>query len=156
MSRLSQWLALSVVILVVCGTIHSQPRNDSSSKYGIIPEAVERVEILYYPERILTRTALTPEMLERQYKYKVEIRDFPASLQRAQLVPVLREASFSPSPSRSYDLRTAVVLFDKSGNRMLSLYFDHSGRNGVVNREPVSTNDVVYRWAKSMTKGFAD
>ena len=155
MSRLSLWSALSVVILVAC-TSHSQPRNDSSSKYGIIPKAVERVEILYYPERILTRAALTPEMLERQYKYKVELRDFPASLQREQLVPMLRVASFSPSPSRSYDLRTAVLLFDESGKRMLSLYFDSSGRNGVVNRESVSTNDVVYRWAKSMMKGFAD
>ena len=156
LSRLSQWSALSVVLLVACSTIYSQPSNDSSSKYGILPEAVERVEILYFPERILVRAGLTPEMLERQYEYKLEIRDFPASLQREQLASMLREASFSPSPSRSYNLRTAVLLFDKSGKRMLSLYFDHRGRNGVVNRESVSTNDVVYRWAKSMMKGFAD
>jgi hypothetical protein len=156
MSRLSQRLALSVVLFLTCSTTRSQPSSEASSKYGIIPEAVERVEILYFPERILTRIGFTPEMLEGKYEFKVEIRDFPASLQREQLVPMLREASFLPSPRRSYDLRTAVILFDKSGNRMLSLYFDRSGRNGVVNRESVSTNDVVYRWAKSMMKGFAD
>jgi hypothetical protein len=116
-----------------------------------MPEAVERVEILYYPERILTRTALTPEMLERQYKYKVEIREFTASLQREQLVPALREASFSPSAGLSYDLRTAVLLFDKSGKRLLSIYFDRSGRNGVVNNESVSTDDVV---PQSVGKAF--
>ena len=95
-------------------------------------------------EQILTRTALTPEMLERQYKYKVEIREFTASVQREQLVPALREVSFSAT-SRSYDLRTAVLLYDKSGKRMLSLYFDRSGRNAVVNNsflrdEPGSRN----------------
>jgi len=93
-------------------------------------------------------------MLERQYKYKVEIREFTASVQREQLVPALREVSFSAT-SRSYDLRTAVLLYDKSGKRMLSLYFDRSGRNGVVNRDSVSTNDAVYRWARSMMRGFA-
>jgi hypothetical protein len=95
-------------------------------------------------------------MLERQYMYKVEIREFPASLQREQLVPALQAASFSRSADRSHDLRTAVLLFDKSNKRILSLYFDSSGRNGVVNHEVVSTDDGVYRWAKSMMKGFAD
>ena len=156
MNRQFLWSALSVAVLVTCGTVHSQPHNNSPSHYGIAPEAVERVEILYYPEQILTRTALTPEMLERQYKYKVEIREFPASFQREQLVPVLQTASFSSSAGRSHDLRTAVLLFDKSGKRMLSLYFDGSGRSGVVNHESVSTDDAVYRWAKSMMKGFAD
>src|SRR5512146_2965696 len=108
MNRQFLWSALSVAVLVACSTVHSQPRNNSPSRYGITPEAVERVEILYYPERILTRTALSPEMLERLYKYKVEIREFPASLQREQLAPALQAASFSPSAGRSHDLRTAV------------------------------------------------
>jgi hypothetical protein len=155
MNRLSRWWALSIAVLVTCGIASSQGRNEKSSNYGIIPEAVERVEILYYPERILTRTALTPEMLERQYKYKVEIREFAASVQREQLVPALREASFSPA-GRSYDLRTAILLYDKNDGRILSLYFDRSGKNGVVNRESVSTNDAVYRWARSMMRDFAD
>jgi hypothetical protein len=155
MNRRSLWLALSIAIITTCSLAGSQAHNENSSYYGIAPAAVERVEILYYPERILTRAALTPERLERLYKYRVEIREFPESVQRERLVPALREASFSPS-GRSYDLRTAVLLFDKSGNRMLSLYFDRGGKNGVVNREPVSTNDVVYRWARSMMRGFAD
>jgi hypothetical protein len=155
MNRLSLWWALIIAVVVACNIASSQARNKNSSNYQIVPEAVERVEILCYPERILTRVALTPERLERQYKYKVEIREFPASVQRERLVSALREASFSPSGG-SYDVRTAVLLFDKSGKRMLSLYFDRSGKNGAVNREPVSTNDAVYRWARSMMRGFAD
>src|SRR5580765_3259280 len=128
MNRHLLWSALSIAVLMACSSIHSQPRDDSPSRYGITPAAIERVEVLYYPERILTRTALTPEMLERQYMYKVEIREFPASLQREQLVPALQAASFSRSADRSHDLRTAVLLFDKSNKRILSLYFDSSGR----------------------------
>lgn len=156
MNRQLLWSALSIAVLVACSTVHSQPSNDTPSSYGITPEAIERIEILYYPERILTRTKLTPEMLERLYKYRLEIRDFPASLQREQLVPALRSASFSPLAGRSYDLRTAILLFDKNDKRILSLYFDSSGKNGVVNHESVSTDDGVYRWAKSVMKGFAD
>ncbi len=156
MNRLSVWLVLTSAILLASGTSTSQPRNvKAASAYGISPEAVERVELLYFPERILVRAALTPEMLERQYKYKLEIRDFSASLQRPQLITALRGATVSPS-ARSYDLRTAVLLYDNNGKRMLSLYFDRSGKNGVVNRESVSTDDAVYRWAKSMMRGFAD
>ena len=156
MNRLSLLSVLTIAVVAATGTGCSQaPNAKSLSAYGIIPEGIERVEILYYPERILTRTALTPEMLERQYQYKVEIRDFAASIQRQQLVTAVREASVSPS-NGSYDLRTAVLLYDKNGKRMLSLYFDQSGGNGVVNRESVSTNDAVYRWAKSMMRGFAD
>ena len=156
MNRQLLWSALSVAVLVACNTLHSQPPNDTPSSYGITPEAVERIEILYYPERILTRTRITPETLEGLYKYKLEIRDFPASLQREQLILALRSASFSPSGGRSYDVRTAILLFDKSDKRILSLYFDRSGKGGVVNHESVSTDDGVYRWAKSIMKGFAD
>jgi len=156
MNGLSLLSVLTIALIAATGTGCSQAtRAKSLSAYGIVPEGIERVEILYLPERILTRAALTPEMLERQYKYKVEIRDFAASIQRQQLITTVRETSVSPS-NRSFDLRTAVLLYDNNGKRLLSLYFAKSGRNGVVNRESVSTSDDVYRWAKSMMRGFAD
>ncbi len=155
MNRLSLWSALSIAVVATCSIVPLQAHNENSSNYGISPEGIERVEILYLPERILTRAALTPERLEQSYHYRLEIRQFPGSLQREQLLPALREGSYSPS-SGSYDLRTAILFFDKSGKRILSLYFDRSGRKGVVNRKTVSTNDAVYRWARSMMRGFAD
>jgi hypothetical protein len=146
---------LLIAILVACLACTSRADTRLLSKYVIVPGAVDRVEILYFPERILTRTGLTPEMLERQYRYKLEIREFGECLQRQELVKALQGSTFLQG-DRQYDLRTAVLLYDKDGKRILSLYFDQSGRRGMINRDPASTSSDVYRWAKSMIKGFAD
>lgn len=156
MTNLSFCSALIIAVMAWSGTGTSHaPNGKSLSEYGIVPEAIERVEILYFPERILTRASLTPQMLERQYQYKIEIRDFTASTQRQQFVTVLREASISPSGG-SYDLRTAVLLYEKTGKRLSSLYFDRTGKNGVVNDESISINNGIYLWTKSMMRGFSD
>jgi hypothetical protein len=151
----SLFSVVAITMLVASGGTSQVRGAKSFTAYGVSPEAIDRVEILYYPEHILTRIALTPEMLEQQYQYKVEVREFVASTQRQQLVLALREISLTPS-SRSFDLRTAILLYDKSGKRVMSLYFDRGGKNGVVNRETVSTSDGVYRWAKSLMRGFSD
>jgi hypothetical protein len=155
MKRISFWLALITAVVAVSNSGCTQVRNENSSHYVIVPETVERVEILYIPERFLTRAALGPEAVERQYYYKLEVRQFSGSVERERLLPALQDASFSPSPE-SYDFRTAVLLFDKSDKRLLSLYFSRGGQNGMVDRQWVSTNDAVYRWAKSMMSGFAN
>jgi hypothetical protein len=69
MTRFSLFWVLTIAI-VAASAVSSQVRGAKSvSAYGVSPESVERVEILYFPEQILTRAALTPEMLERQYQY---------------------------------------------------------------------------------------
>ena len=104
----------------------SQARDSQLlSTYGVVPEAIERVEILYFPERILTRAALTPDTLERLYHYKIEIRNFSESGQRTQFLSAFREASVSPD--RANDLRIAVLLHGEDGKRLLSLYYDQTG-----------------------------
>jgi hypothetical protein len=143
-----------MIAIAACSTTcNSQVRNGRS--LSIVPEAIDRVEILYFPERILTRTALTPEMLERQYRYKIEIRDLGASPQRQQLLAALQGTVVVPS-ERPCDIRTAVLLYDKSGKRLLSLYFERGGKNGAVNDKFVSIDSTVYSWAKSIMRGFAD
>jgi hypothetical protein len=146
---------LTIATLVAYLACTSRADTRLLSKYAIVPEAVDRVEILYFPERILTRSALTPDMLEKQYQYKLEIRQFGECLQRQELVDALQGTALSHG-DRQYDLRTAVLLYGKDGKRMLSLYFDHSGMRGMINREPISMSNDVYHWAKSMIKGFAD
>jgi hypothetical protein len=146
---------LLVAGLVASSVSASQARKGQPlSAYGVVPEAIERIEILYVPERILTRTALTPDMLERQYHYKIEIRNFSQSLQRPKFLSAFRETSVSPGSA--HDLRTAVLLYGQGDKRLLSLYFDRSGENGAVNRDFVSTTDSIFHWAKSMMRGFAE
>src|SRR5947207_2349297 len=146
---------LLLVGLVASSVGVSQARNGQPlSAYGVVPEAIERVEILYVPERILTRAALTPDMLERQYHYKIEIRNFSQSLQRPKFLSAFRETSVSPGSP--HDLRTAVLLYGHGDKRLLSLYFDRSGENGAVNKDFISTTDSIFRWAKSIMRGFAE
>ena len=153
MNRFSLIATLAIAVVGWSTTCSPQVRNGKS--LSVVPEAIDRVEILYVPERILTRTALTPEMLLRQYQYKIEIRNFAASTQRERLLAALRDASYVHSDS-SYDLRVAVLLYDKTGKRSLSLYFARGGKNGAVYDEFVSINSAVYSWAKSMMKGLED
>ena len=51
----------------VVATSQIQTRG-SLSDYGLTRESLARVEIIYYPERILTRSSLTPEILKTLYK----------------------------------------------------------------------------------------
>src|SRR5215467_11155173 len=115
-------LTFSVATL---GCAQAQP----AKQLNIVPEQVQRVEILYFPERILVRAALSPERLEQAYQYKLEIRNVRESAEWKQLLPVLRETSVKPSGD-SHDHRTAVLLFDENGRRVASVYFDEFGRGG--------------------------
>ena len=133
----------------------ASPAEKSLSSYGVVLDAVTRVEILYYPERILTRTNVTPERLEDQYQYRLEIRDFPGAVQRLPLLVALQKTSITVSGDMP-DVRTAVLLYDGGGNRMASLYFARGGTRGAINADTGAITSGVYTWAKSMMKGFSD
>lgn len=137
MKRLLLWLGLMFALMLIgcSGAVTGK----ALTEYGIVPEEIERVEILYFPERILTRAAFTPERLEQLYQYKIEIKDFTASTERQQFIAIVRNGSALPSYG-SHDVRTAVLLYDKNGKRVLSLSIDKG----------------VYSWAKSMMRGFAN
>jgi hypothetical protein len=121
----------------------------------VVPEQVERVEILYFPERVLVRAALTPERLEQLYQYKLEIRNVRNSAEWEQLRSLLSTTSVTPSGQR-YDHRTAVLLFDQSGRRITSVYFGQFGRGGTINDDSGSIKGGMYQWAMSLLKGIAE
>lgn len=153
-------LSQAVIIFTVLTTIGvAQNPSDAPSHYAINPEAIARVEVLYFPEQFETRAALTPGMLEKIYLYKVEMRDFESLKEHQELTAALKKTVFSPSRG-SYDLRTAVLIYDRDGKRLLSLYFGRGGRNGVVNNQPVSRSDylssnfAIYQWTKSILAGL--
>jgi hypothetical protein len=119
----------------------------------VTPEQVQRVEILYFPERILVRAALSPERLEQGCRYKLEIRDANQSTEWKRLLPLLRQISVE-SKARSYDHRTAVLFYDKDGKRIASVYFDGFGQGGTINGKSGQISGGLYGWAKSLLKGI--
>ena len=138
--------------LVLAFTILSTAQPQTAKPLGVALEQVQRVEILYFPERVLVRAALSPERLEQLYQYKFEIRDVRESAEWHRLPSLLRETSVKPS-GHTYDHRTAVLLFDKEGRRIASVYFDQFGTGGTINGESGTISGGVYRWAKSLLNG---
>ena len=132
----------------------STAQTQAAKPLNVTAEQIQRVEILYFPERVLVRAALTPERLEQLYEYKLEIRDIRESAEWQRLPLLLRETSLKPSGD-SHDHRTAVLLFDKDGRRIASVYFDQFGTGGTIDGESGTISGGLYRWAKSLLKGVA-
>jgi hypothetical protein len=144
--------AFAPALLVL--SILSAAQTNTAKPLSVALEQVQRVEILYFPERVSVRAALSPERLELLYQYKLEIRDVRESVEWQRLPPLLRETSVKPS-GHAYDHRTAVLLFEKDGRRIASVYFDQFGAGGTINGESGTISGGIYRWAKSLLKGVA-
>src|SRR5215831_9269908 len=147
--------AFTLAVLGFCLNILSSAQAQSAKSLNIDPEQVQRVEILYFPERILVRAALTPESLEQLCQYKLEIKEVHQSAEWQQLRSLLAGTLVTPSGHR-YDHRTAVLLFDQKGKRIASLYFGQFGIGGTINGESVSITGGMYQWVKSLLKGIAE
>jgi hypothetical protein len=74
--------AFAPALLVLALTILSAAQTHTAKPLNIALEQVQRVEILYFPERVLVRAALSPERLEQLFQYKLEIRDVRESVNR--------------------------------------------------------------------------
>lgn len=143
-------LALLVLAFSIVGAAYQNEKP-----LNVALEQIQRVEILYFPERILVRAALSPEELEQRYTYKLEIRNVRDSIQWEQLRSVLRETSLTPGVA-GHDHRTAVLLFDQNGRRIASVYFAQFGRGGTMNGNSGVIAGGLYQWAKSLLKGVAE
>ena len=144
--------AIAPALMVLALAIFSAAQTQTAKPLSVALQQVQRVEILYFPERLLVRAALSPERLEQLYQYKLEIRDVRESAEWQLLRLLLRETSVKPS-GYAYDHRTAVLLFDKDGRRIASVYFDEFGTGGTINGESGTISGGIYRWAKSLLTG---
>ncbi len=147
--------AFALVLILLASAILSPAQKETAKRLSDAPERVQRVEILYFPERILVRAALSPERLEQGYQYKLEIKNVRETLEWQRLLALIRETSVEPS-GRGCDHRTAVLLFDQNGQRIASVYFERFGRGGTMNGESGTITGGMYHWAKSLLKGVAE
>jgi hypothetical protein len=146
---------LAVTLLVLASTILGTTQAQGVKPLSVAPEQIQRVEILYFPERVLFFAALTPESLEQLYQYKLEIRNVRYSTEWERLHALLATTSVTPA-AQHYDHRTAVLLFDQNGRRIASVYFGQFGRGGTINGNSGSIKGGMYTWAKSLLKGIAE
>jgi hypothetical protein len=106
---------------------------------------IGRVEILQIPARILTRTRITPGMLERQFHYKLTIRDVRGEVHQEKLTEAAKSITVQPETEMP-DLRWGVIFYGLDDTRVGALYFDKTGSRGGVGDTPVSFKGGFFEW----------
>jgi hypothetical protein len=106
---------------------------------------IGKVEILQIPASVLTRARITPDMLERQYYTRVEIRDITQTTYYNDLLDAFKTLSVQPATDTS-DLRWGVIFHSRNGGRVGAVYFNKQGLSGSVDNLPVSFRGDFFSW----------
>lgn len=106
---------------------------------------IARIEIFEIPARILTRTRITPEALERQFHYMLTIRDIRGGAYQPKLIEATKSLAVQ-SRSEMPDIRWGIVFYGPNETRAGAVYFDKSGDSGAVDSAPVSFKGDLFKW----------
>lgn len=143
---------LVVAILLIGCTTNDHAKQSSVAQQhldalcsALAGNGIGTVEILQIPARIETQTRVTPEMLEKQWRNKVIIRDVGATAYRGKLIEALRSVSVTPRKDFG-DLRWAVVFYARDGKRAGVIYFNGSGNYGAIDDDAVSFQGSFFNW----------
>jgi len=101
--------------------------------------AAERLEILYLPKEVLTRSTVDPPYLERACYYRIQIEELGRAVLGAELAATLASADIRLRPGTS-DLRWGLIFHDASNARVLTIYLDKFGRRGLINGQTMVSN----------------
>jgi hypothetical protein len=109
---------------------------------------IGKVEVLQIPPRILTRARITPTMLERQFHYKLTIRDVRGGVHQQKLTEAAKSIVVQPQTEMP-DLRWGVIFYGLDDSRVGALYFDRWGTKGAIGDTPVSFKGGFFKWLDS-------
>jgi hypothetical protein len=109
---------------------------------------IGRIEIVQIPATVLTRANVTPEMLEKQYHYKVIIRHVSDGVLGREIATALKSLKAYPETVVS-DLRWGIIFFDEGGGRAGAIYFGARGSRGAVGGATASFSGSFFGWLSS-------
>lgn len=108
--------------------------------------SIARVEVVWIRPTTVTRIPIDPAQLERVFQIKLSIRDISESSNAPGLVAALKSLVVHPDTGRP-DLRWGVVFYQReAGQRVGAIYFDRTGKRGVVDLMPVSFRGTLFQW----------
>jgi len=150
------WLAL--VLLMDSFTSvsfggQSNPKEASAVVQLLRSGKVQRLEIIYYPEKIQTRARLTPDMLENQYRYKLIVNDAQSSAVGQDVIAAIEADSLTASDQQA-DFRWGCSFYDSRGERLTSLYFDAFGKIAMVDTVLMTSSGRVVKCLQRICAGF--
>ena len=107
---------------------------------------IERIEVVHIPLRILTRTRINPEMIEKSFHYKLTITAPGSGAYKDALNQALNSMSVKPE-AEIKDIRWGVIFYSARNSRIGALYLNDDGSYGSIDDEPVSFKDKqFFRW----------
>ncbi|MEN6459104.1 MAG: hypothetical protein ABFC63_09245 [Thermoguttaceae bacterium] len=163
-----QRISLCVALLsaLIATTSPAEPKqgtgmnNDDHSQaaFDVLAAAVARndigrLEVVWLPASILTRSAMTPHRLEASFRYKIVARDMSTGLLRKELAQVLSSVKVYRE-TRMADLRWGVIFFGRNGERVGAVYVAKNGEQGAVNDIPCRLEGGLLGWLRGIFKGL--
>jgi hypothetical protein len=145
-------LALPLLMVVFARTVNSgqdQPslvemrfRNLAAS---VANGRITKIELLQIPPGIETRTGITPEMLEKQFYYRLTFQRMEGSPLYSRLATAMKNASVGTRAAGA-DLRWGILFYSDDAKRVGAIYFDAGGTRGYVDDTPVSFKGGLFAW----------
>lgn len=120
--------------------------TDSFEKISVELAAREivAIDILAISQSSFTGIAITPESIQKNFHYKLELRNAGMNLYRKSLVEVLGGVSLTDTTENS-DIRWAIIFYNAKMEALSTIYLDKVGNVGIVNGHSVRLSSPLFR-----------
>ena len=109
---------------------------------------INTIEVIWLNPNAESRSTITPEMLDRLFSRKLEVRHFETDPLEGTLIAAFKSTSIQKFDQTSEgDVRWGVKFFASGRkNPVLSLYVDGVGETGAINGRKVSFVGDLHKW----------
>lgn len=109
---------------------------------------IGQIEIVHIPAEVLTRSRVTPEVLEQTFHDKLTIRWIRGRVFEKGLTEAIKTLKVQPTPQGT-DLRWGIIFFGRDNQRVGAIYFGGVGGRGVIGNTNMSCNNSLFDWLVS-------
>jgi len=149
---MKMWVALFSMVLLVPVLSMAQQPDSASLRRRVEALATEiqndqavGLDIVEIPAEVLTRSRVTPEVIERAFHFRLTIADIRTWKDRPALLTALKTLSVEPTAGAP-DLRWGLIFSDINKKRMEAIYFDGTGVTGMLGSDTVTFKGDFFRW----------
>lgn len=132
---------------------HGQPSQPQEALRTLSTQVesgrVQSIELVYFPIRATSDYRMAPERLEKEYLYKITIRELSLSVPGTALRSALNRTAVVSS-SKLADVRWGLTFHLTDGS-VRRVYLDGLGRLGQIDDSRASFRGRLYDWLRQLT-----
>lgn len=153
MRKAQIWLIVLAMLVTGCTKKEGAERlSAAQSRIDLLQEelsrdAVGRIDIVHISDGAESPIRVSPDMLEKNFQYKIVIRDARHGIDGPGLQKSVRD-TFVQMSSDGGDLRWGLTFFNLTGRPIVSIYLDSSGERGFVGSQTVTFNRSLGNWIR--------